>query len=288
MKKLISVVACLMLLTNTYAQKNNSLLWEISGNGLKSSSYLFGTYHLVGKNLIDSLPEIRNRFNTCSAVVGELILDSTMVMKLVPYMIAPDSLTLDKIFTPEEYQQITACIKEVLHFDGSTFDRLKPSAVDMMITTSSAPTITGPKNPPIDMYFQQEGKRRNEKVIGLETLQQQAEMLLNTPIDEQKKQLLKTVQKKDKLKANALKMYEMYRHQDLTALGKLIENNDEQTPEQTDKLLKDRNLNWITQLPAIMQEQATFIAVGAGHLVGDYGLIKQLRLKGYTVKPVKI
>ena len=27
----------------------NSLLWEISGNGLTSTSWLFGTIHLIGK-----------------------------------------------------------------------------------------------------------------------------------------------------------------------------------------------------------------------------------------------
>jgi len=72
-------------------------------------------------------------------------------------------------------------------------------------------------------------------------------------------------------------------------MKKLLEKDDDDSmPDQKDKLLKDRNLNWITQLPAIMQQQPTFIAVGAGHLVGDYGLIKQLRLKGYKVTAVKI
>lgn len=288
MKKITLTLFCLLLLVKVYAQNNNSLLWEISGNGLKTPSYLFGTYHLVGKSLVDSLPEIRTRFNTCNAVVGEMIMDSTMVMKLLPYMMATDSTTLDKVFTPAEYAQIDTCIKLIIHVDAKAFNRFKPSAVATMISALSAPTTTGPKNPPIDMYFQQEGTRRNEKVIGLETLQQQAEMLLNAPMDEQKKQLLATVKKKDELKTSSLKMYEMYRHQDLAGLAKLFDKNDELSPEQTEKLLKNRNLNWMTQLPAIIQQQPTFIAVGAGHLVGQYGLINQLKLKGYKVMPVKI
>ncbi|WP_214071998.1 TraB/GumN family protein [Mucilaginibacter sp. dw_454] len=287
MKKIILAIAFLLPLTNTYAQKN-SLLWQISGNGLKTPSYLFGTYHLVGKNLVDSLPEIRTRFNTCNAVVGEMIMDSTMAMKLVPYMMAPDSLTLDKIFTPAEYQQIDTAIKQIIHVGAEGLNHFKPAAVATMLSALSAPNTTGPANPGIDMYFQQEGKRRNEKIIGLETLQQQAEMLLNEPMAEQKKQLLSTVKKRDQLRSESLKMYELYRHQDLDALGKMLDNDEEMTPEQTEKLLKNRNLNWIAQLPAIMNAQPTFIAVGVGHLIGQYGLIKQLRLKGYTVTAVKI
>ncbi|WP_370632963.1 TraB/GumN family protein [Mucilaginibacter sp. UR6-11] len=37
-----------------------------------------------------------------------------------------------------------------------------------------------------------------------------------------------------------------------------------------------------------LKEPSTIIAVGAPHLVGQYGLINQLRLKGYKVRPVKI
>lgn len=288
MKKILFAFLLLLGFTNSYAQNNNSLLWEISGNGLKTPSYLFGTYHLAGKSLIDSLPEIGKRFNTCKTVVGEMIMDSTMAMKLVPYMMAADSLALDKVLTTEEYQQVNACIQQLMHVDAAGFNHFKPAAVATMISALSAPNTTSKTNPVIDMYFQQEGKRQGDKVIGLETLQQQAELLLGQPMDIQKKQLLATVKKKDELKANGLKMFTLYRNQDLNGLGKMLDKDDDELGGQTDKLLKDRNLNWMTQLPAIMQDQPTFIAVGAGHLVGQYGLINQLKLKGYKVKAVKI
>jgi len=60
------------------------------------------------------------------------------------------------------------------------------------------------------------------------------------------------------------------------------------SPDLSDKMLKNRNLDWMTKAPDIIKEQPTFIVVGAAHLVGQYGLINQLRLKGYTVKAVKI
>ena len=47
---LIAIAA--MIFTDARAQKplENSILWEISGNGLKQSSYLYGTYHLLCPN----------------------------------------------------------------------------------------------------------------------------------------------------------------------------------------------------------------------------------------------
>src|SRR5690606_9958086 len=39
----------LMISQGIVAQEENSLLWEISGNGLKESSYLYGTMHVSQK-----------------------------------------------------------------------------------------------------------------------------------------------------------------------------------------------------------------------------------------------
>ena len=36
-----------------------------------------------------------------------------------------------------------------------------------------------------------------------------------------------------------------------------------------------------------MPEKGLTIAIGAGHLAGEKGLIKLLRKEGYTVKPVR-
>src|ERR1700752_1313108 len=49
---LIFVFACLFLTTSAQkipSQKYPSLLWEITGNGLKKPSYLFGTMHVSSK-----------------------------------------------------------------------------------------------------------------------------------------------------------------------------------------------------------------------------------------------
>ena len=58
--------------------------------------------------------------------------------------------------------------------------------------------------------------------------------------------------------------------------------------EEMKILLDDRNYKWMQQLPRLMQEKSLFVAVGALHLVGESGLVKQLQSKGYTVTPVNI
>ena len=53
-----------------------------------------------------------------------------------------------------------------------------------------------------------------------------------------------------------------------------------------EKMLDNRNLNWIPKLEDWMSKKSLFVAVGAGHLAGENGVIHLLRNKGYKVEPV--
>ena len=58
------------------------------------------------------------------------------------------------------------------------------------------------------------------------------------------------------------------------------------SPDEMASLLYDRNKKWLSTLPAILEHNRAFIAVGAGHLVDEHGLIEGLQKLGYKVEPV--
>jgi uncharacterized protein YbaP (TraB family) len=209
---------------------------------------------------------------------------------LVHAMMLSADTTLEKLYTPEEYKFISEYVTQITPLDMRMITHFKPAAVQLMLLSFTAPKTFSDTNPAIDMYFQQEGKRQGNKVLAFETMKEQGDLLLSAPMNEQKKELLESIKKKDEAKTEGEKLYALYLQQDLDGLDKLVTAALAKgaRPELSDKMLKDRNLKWIVTLPAIIKEQPTFIAVGAAHLVGRYGLINQLRLKGYTVKPIKI
>ncbi|MES2807160.1 MAG: TraB/GumN family protein [Bacteroidota bacterium] len=290
MKKIFLAFVCLLWLTTTYAQKNNSLLWAISGNGLKTPSYLFGTYHFAGRSLVDSLSETKKYFNLCKTVVGEVIVDSAALQRVASAMMLTDGTTLSTLYTPEEFKLIGDYVKQISNMDIMGLNTLKPATLQIMLMSFTVPKTFSDTNPPVDLYFQQEGKRLNYKVTALETLDEQIALVCGAPIAEQKKDLLESVTKKDIQNKDANELFALYLKQDLDGVEKLVNAGlaKSSSPEMSDKMLKDRNLKWIIKIPEIIKEQPAFIAVGAAHLVGQYGLINQLRLKGYTVLPVKI
>jgi uncharacterized protein YbaP (TraB family) len=82
------------------------------------------------------------------------------------------------------------------------------------------------------------------------------------------------------------KLMQAYKDQDLSKLEELTKTTDMGIANFTDILLYNRNKNWVEKLKTIMPGSPVVVAVGAGHLPGDKGVINLLRKAGYTVKPV--
>ena len=82
-------------------------------------------------------------------------------------------------------------------------------------------------------------------------------------------------------------MIEAYKAQDIEKLGEYVKEDDGGLANYEDILIYNRNRNWVTKLKTLMPEKSLLIAVGAGHLAGEKGVIKLLRKEGYTVRPVK-
>ncbi|MFA6275107.1 MAG: TraB/GumN family protein [Pedobacter sp.] len=263
----------------------NTLLWEISGKDLKKSSYLFGTYHFADKGFIDTMKVLNEKLSLAEAVVGELVMDKDVAIKLMPYMMMKDN-TLDGLLTPKEFKLVDGYLKTLGKYDLTKMNKLKPLVIQTLILQTTAPKTFTATNPAIDQYIQDYGKANQKKVFGLETVEDQAKVLFGSSLVRQKEMLVKSVKEAEKTKKATLKLYHSYITQNLKELEKMFTDSKDFTPEEMDLLLKNRNNRWLSQLPALMKQQSLFIAVGAGHLVGDDGLIKGLLNLGYTVKPI--
>ncbi|QQK08152.1 TraB/GumN family protein [Miniphocaeibacter halophilus] len=131
-------------------------------------------------------------------------------------------------------------------------------------------------------------KNENQKNIGLETTEDQYEVLpklYDQPADsnEWAKSILPYEENK-KMTEELLQSYI-----DGNILEKYVDANSlEVTEEEYNLLLVNRNLNWIKQLPQYLErENQSFIAVGAGHFPGEKGLIKLLEEEGYEVNLIE-
>jgi len=263
----------------------NTLLWEISGNGLKQSSYLFGTHHFTSRKFADTMQVLQEKLKSVDGVVGEIVMDSTVQMRMAPFLMMKNN-TLDSLFTQAEYKEIDDYIKaKNPAVSLKQLNKFKPAMVGVLIMLLDNPEMKDITNG-IDESFQKYAKSNGKSIYGLETAEYQGALLFDGDLQKQKKALLKSVRESDKNKLKIKELTTYYLDQDIDKLTDFFKTQDEETKEFMTELLKNRNQRWLDQLPPLMEKEPLFIAVGAGHLVGSEGLIKGLQAKGYTLKPI--
>jgi len=266
-----------------------SLLWEISGNGLTKPSYLYGTIHMICKDdasLGDSLIAAIQR---CDRVYFEVDMDNLMEMlsALKDFKMRNDT-TLADLLSKEDYEKVKVYMESKggpLPF--SKLETYKPMLASSLLMESG---IGCEESVAMEQLIMEEAKKSKKRIEGLETMSYQASIFDSIPYKLQAEQLLKYVND-DGSKSQADKqfeeMIEAYKAQDIEKLGEYVKDDDGGLGNYEDILIYNRNRNWVQKLKTVMPERSLTIAVGAGHLAGEKGLIKLLRKEGYTVKPVK-
>ena len=261
-----------------------SLLWKISGNGLKKPSYLFGTIHLTCDTSLDA--NTLNALETTEQLYLELDMDDKSIqMKLMKLMMMKDGAKLSTLLSPEDFKILDEFMKKNLNMSAKLFDSFKP----FMISSMLFPKMLDCKSQSVESELMKITKEQNEEIFGLEKAEDQMKVFDEISYQDQADELLKTV--KDNLEKDKKEFQEMitiYQNKDIEGMLKMMSDSDNKiTSENQDILLNDRNKKWIPIMIKTMKDKPTFFGVGAGHLAGEEGVIKLLRKKGYKVEAVQ-
>ncbi len=284
-----------------YGSANAQLLYKISGNGLKSASYVVGTYHLAPASFADEIKGMTDAFAAVEQVYGEVdMLDAQAEqIAMMEAMMLPEGRYIDDMFSAEEMERINAYVRGVMGLDLShpmlreQLGRMRPSVLAMQLGLLEFMKITPNFNPNdlIDNFFQKEARKRGLVVGGFESVEFQMELLYGESTDEEEREaLLKLVDDKEAMLAEMQAMTDAYFTFDMKGIHALTiksVENGEMTPEEFAEMITDRNRRWVEAMPEIMVAKPTLFVVGAGHLPGEEGVLELLKACGYKVKAVK-
>ena len=265
--------------------KYSSVFWEISGNNLKQTSYLFGTIHLIPKKDYKFTKKMQETFDTCKLLVLEANIDVSLTEQLAmsQKMLLPNGKTLDEFMTKKQYQNFKSYMLDSLKINSFIFQSMsfiKPIYSSVLILNELLENPTA-----YEQEFSKEAKKRKMEIKGLETLEFQMSLMDSISIEEQIKMLVESDVNKNPLDEYN-KMLNAYKQQDLKKLHNLLEE-DAQFETMKNDFVINRNIKWIASIKKIIEEQSAFIAVGAGHLYGKQGLLLLLKKEGYVLKALK-
>ena len=279
-------VSCKLKPALPTAKNGKSLLWEVSGNGLKKPSYFYGTMHLMCAEdavLSATVQKIMRRVSTIYLEVdmdnaGELvggILDLSM----------KNNGQLSDYLTEEDYTRVRAFFGK--YQPGLPFNMLERQHPLMLSSSLYELLLPCEKKNGIELRIIDEAYRLKKETRGLETLAFQSSIFDSIPYQQQAEELVKSIDSIGKMRQTMDEMLAVYKQQDLDKLQALTMQEESGINNHLDLLLYSRNRNWVQQFDSIAANGSTLFAVGAGHLGGVDVLLDLLKKKGYTVRALE-
>ncbi len=281
---LLWLVAASLLPFNVFGQKNttpNSLLWQISGNGMKHNAYLFGTMHVKDKKVFDFSKNMSTAFDTCKAFAMEIALEPDIYKDIFQMMVADKDYRIEDYLTPEELQKVDNFLKKEFGFKLELFKQIKPVFLYIIMSGTG---MSVDNEHFLDEHLFLIAKQNEKTIIGIESLEEQINALNGLSIREQLDLVLDAVDGFGENKKLEQKLLNYYQKQQLSEIAQLIEESSNE--KVTELLLTRRNYVMADRIAVFLPKESVFIAIGAGHLPGKEGVIELLRKKGFTVEPV--
>lgn len=287
MNKIFKLAFLFLFLTHIACAQNateKTLLWRISGNGLSEPSYLYGTIHIANMKFMNFSDSMKRVLKTVNSVVVE-------VHELNPFaglagMKMKDGQLLKNLLGEKDYAELE---KRIQTDPNSAIllpmiENMKPLLVSSQLSMQHAETNVAY---PMDFLFGLQAKDRKQKIIGLETADEQYDAFGDVNMDEQLAMLRHVIYNEEADKKEMEEVIAAYLEQDIDKSASFMTAYQEKYPDFVDKLMTQRNIKMISRTDSLLKlESNRFIAIGAGHLGADDGFIAVLRQKGYTVEAV--
>ena len=229
----------------------HQLLWQISGNGLKKPSYLFGSYHTNDARV----------FKLSDSTYSALMNVDAIVLEADIY----------ELFTEYDMRLKHSDLK--FDSNGKAYTSSKGASKTKYGNEDGRPQF-------LDLYFQQLAYNMEKDFFVLETIQEQMEAfesLYERSAAQKNLQQLKVIQDN---------LLQVYLRGDINRLLVIIRKEMRQTKSAYERIIVKRNYNMADGIDTLCRQKSLFIAIGAGHLAGNEGVIQLLRQKGYHVRQV--
>lgn len=296
MKKRFVFVSCLLLYlcaqSTLRAAEDKAFFWQLSLDNV--SVYLMGSIHAADKSFYPLRPAIEDAYNRSTFLVVEL--DITQMDPnaynriLLQRGVYRNGATIKDVLSDETWSKLRQQLRD-FNISYDAVKTYKPGI--LVLTLSTAQIMHLGFNPQlgIDMHFLQKAAQTKKQIVELETLEQQIDLFLDMPDGELLlKESLYSMQGSELMMADMVQFWKQGDEAKMDTL--LFEKALTEYPAFAkiyDRLFYERNQQMTRKIEQLLKSKAAtkisyFVVVGSGHLIGDKGIVNELREKGYKLK----
>lgn len=265
-------------------QKN--FMWKVRSK--TATVYLLGSIHYMKKEAYPLNIAIEDAFSRSNILAVEANVnnpDKLYFSKLIDNAFYPGEDTLEKHVSRQTYELVTRTFAnyglpmEVLAKERPWFLALTLTALELL--KSGFDPAYG-----IDMHFL--SKAGQKKILELESIEQQVELLSGFSDSEQETFLVHTMKELDTMSTETDMLLRAWKTGDARGLESLLAKSagsDQGMTAVYEKILYSRNRSMASRVEDLLRSKDTcFVIVGAAHLVGNKGIVELLRTKGFPVE----
>ena len=269
------------------SQSQKSFLWKVQSR--TSTVYVLGSVHFAKKDIYPLNQKIEDAFDQSDSLVVEANVNDINkidIQKLMEQAVYPENDTLEKHVSSETLESLK---KETggLGIPFELLNRQKPWFVAMTLVSLETIKLGLDPHLGIDKYFlsKAEGKK---KILELESMDYQVSLLSGFSDKEQELFLISTLKDLNIMGQEVNQLTQAWMSGDTKSMESILMRSileDNRLSPIFEKLIFERNRRMVTKIEDFLRTKETyFVIVGAGHLVGNQGVVELLRGKGYPIK----
>lgn len=267
-----------------------------------STVHIIGTYHLFDPRIDTIIEASHDLLENADRAFFEVLDEDeekmqTRLAQDLDLGFITEGPTLRELLSDEDWSALTARMNEY-DLPGFFVAKMQPWFIGMMMAVPPCAIKNMNMDNGLDPVLRQIAGAAGTPMQALDDVDELLELLSQGTVEEQLADLKTGMSMSIDFESQHITILELYlegKHREVIEFGKLwaLKNNPDQAEFIIDafdsllsELLDGRNLKWMdTLLPAIA-DGGFVIAVGAGHLSGDSGILNQLERAGYVLTPV--
>jgi hypothetical protein len=287
MSFILFFVSFVVFIQEPLSQSQKSFLWKIQSK--TNTVYVLGSLHYSKKEIYPLSEKIEKAFGQSEVSVVEADINDIKkvdTQKLMERAFYPAGDTLKKHVSSEIYESIK---KETdgLGIPLEILNKQKPWFLAMTLVALESLKLGFDPNLGIDKYFLSKADGW-KKILELESLDYQLDLLSEFSDKDQELFLLYTLKDLKRMEQELGRLTQAWTSGDTKAVESILTRSvseDRRLSFILEKLVYERNRKMASKIEDFLRTRETyFVIVGAGHLVGDRGIIEILKAKGYLVE----
>jgi uncharacterized protein len=271
-------------------KKQKTLIWrfytarthhqaESITEGSPRMNYLVGTMHVTDNQAFTFETQMKKRLLECQIFATEFNLDDTDLTIVKAVMLLPDGKTLEQILPKKLYAKTVIFLKKRFNESIENYENFKPIIFSKLVTDA---VLSNDRMLPLDDVLFQFARENGRILRGVETFEEQINILNNMSLKGQIKSLKDMIGGFSKVRKELLRTAEWYVEADLKNLYKSARGSMKGNRQL---MIFDRNELMADRIVEMTAENTVCAAIGAGHFWGEKGVLNALRKKGFIVEP---